>query len=287
MKNNLLILMVVSLLFIGFLSTGVDYTGHSFRTTVSDRQAKNQDYRSVSGQNYQIYRGERFPMHTSPLGTGISFMHLPPKEDIDGDGDLDQRGDVDGDGDIDKEDFRRVMLMYSRTKDIPRYGGGERLNFRREYRGSTSSGYNDVNIGHYLPEGDLDKDGIITHKDVYWMYYLVNPFLGIQTPTMGRFVRQYECAEIGRKVCANYPGSKAGFEKFDRVSRSYIGTCIELLPGSGTNLYGWDYDQCPVGTECGSTYNVITDDRGYRQERLGAECKPSVYRQDASMRASS
>lgn len=278
MKENLLIIMVIALLFIGFIATGINYTGESYRTAVLSREAKFQDSRNVGNRYYPIYRGGRFPYHTSPGGTGISFLSGPPPG----------KGDLDGDGDVDKNDFRIVSAMYSRTKDIPFALPADvgRFNLGSEYHGGSTLGYTESSIGYYLSEGDLDDDGIITHKDVMYMYYLVNPFLGIKTSTIEDWVRAVNCAEPGRKTCSNYPADDKIYRTYETISQSYIGTCIELLPGSGVSkLLAYDYEPCPIGTVCVPTYDVVSDKFGRRNELRGAECRAQVPRQEVSLKS--
>jgi len=271
MKDNILILLVIALIFITFFSSSISYTGQAYRTAVLSKEAKFQPIGSVGNRVYPILLGERFPFHTSPGATGISFMNKP----------TDGRGDIDLDGDIDKNDLREVMKLYSYRKDIPNLGA-DRFRFGKEYQPGFFR-YTESTRGYYNERADMDKDGYITLKDVYWVYYLVNPSLGIEY-LYDNLILEASCTTPGRKICSNYPGDDKVYKRDKRISQSYIGTCRELLPDSGAvGLYAYEFEACPAGTECVPISTGVIDERGRRTAKRGAECKSKVPRQTPNL----
>ncbi|MEK6860710.1 MAG: hypothetical protein AABY07_01950 [Nanoarchaeota archaeon] len=272
MKENILILMVIALLFVGFFSTGISYTGEAYRGTIVSGSGF-QGISTTGDRNYLIYTGNRAIRYTSPGGVGLSFLTSNLPKD---------KGDLDDDGDRDKNDFRILLAMYGRSKDIRHLTGkeDEEFNLGRQYQGGTLLGYTKSSIGYFDSRGDLDNNGIINSEDVARMHMIVNPFLGIKTSTIEDWVRAVNCAEPGRKTCAVYSADDKIYKRDRRISQNYIGTCIELVPGGKVaRLYAYDYEACPVGTECVNTYGVVIDEFRNREEVRGAECRARVPRQ--------
>jgi len=228
MRETILLVMLIGILFLGFLSSSL--TGYAPRADILSRDSKTAGagYGDVGNRNYLITTGSRTDTLSGPgrVGYSIAFGNFP----------FEGKGDLDGDGDVTRNDLYILQTIWQqgRNTGVPL----QRNRLRWLYNPDTEIVNSDRTYGTYAKEGDIDGDWQITYEDVKVLRNALNVYLGTKTSLMADYKAKANCVNLGSRTCA--------------VGKRYqIGTCEELFPGGAQyklNAYKWA--DCPEGFSC-------------------------------------